>query len=161
MSSSSEILSATAALISEASKTSSLPILPVSISAISLPESESGAMRLEMPDGQTILPFGQGAVHASHSVQAGVGRALTISAISGPHGSGSSRSVALTLSLANRLRQRTDLLGSTLFRLTWKQRVTPSGRRICALRASAHRTSGKGFSSWPTTSQRDYKGGYH
>src|SRR5574341_2257412 len=46
--------------------------------------------------------------------------------------------------LANKLRAKTDLLGSTLFKLTWKQRVTPSGRSIPALRASGHRTSGSG-----------------
>ena len=59
-------------------------------------------------------------------------------------------SARLTSSLANRLRQKTDLLGSTLFRLTWKERVTPSGRRIPALRASGRRTSGSDFTSWPT-----------
>jgi len=145
-------------LTSEASRILRETTLTASTNAISSPASESGAMRLEMPDGQTILPFGQGAVHASHSVRAGSGKALTISAISGPHGSGSLRSVALTLSLANRLRAKTDLLGSTLFRLTWKERVTPSGRRICALRASARRTSGKGFTSWPTVSDSSKHG---
>jgi hypothetical protein len=48
------------------------------------------------------------------------------------------------------LRPRTDLLGSTLFTLTWKDRVTPSGRLICALRASVRRTSGNDCTSWPT-----------
>jgi len=42
------------------------------------------------------------------------------------------------------------LLGSTLFTLTWKQRATPSGRSIPALRASGRRTSGNGCTSWPT-----------
>jgi hypothetical protein len=41
-------------------------------------------------------------------------------------------------------------VGSTLFTLTWNDAVTPSGRRICALRASARRTSGSGCTSWPT-----------
>ena len=58
------------------------------------------------------------------------------------------------LSLVNRLRARTDSLGSTLYKLTWKQRGTPSGRSIFALRASVPRTSAKDFSSmqkgWPT-----------
>lgn len=43
------------------------------------------------------------------------------------------------------------MLGSTLFNLTWKERATPSGRRICALRASARRTSGSGSGSSPQT----------
>ena len=37
-----------------------------------------------------------------------------------------------------------------MFQLTWKARVTPSGRSIPALRASALRISGSGFTSWPT-----------
>lgn len=41
--------------------------------------------------------------------------------------------------------------GSTLYPMTWKVRVTPSGRQICALRARARRTSGNGCSGWPTT----------
>jgi len=35
--------------------------------------------------------------------------------------------------------------GSMEYSLTWKERVTPAGRRICALRASGRRTSGKGY----------------
>ena len=42
------------------------------------------------------------------------------------------------------------LRGSTLFALTWKERATPSGLRICALRASGLRTSGSGCSSVPS-----------
>ena len=48
------------------------------------------------------------------------------------------------------------LHGSTMFRLTWKRRITPSGRLICALRASALRTSGNAFGGWltPTAVER-------
>jgi hypothetical protein len=60
------------------------------------------------------------------------------------------RSEQLSLSLAERLQERTKILGSTLFELNWKQRVTPSGRSIPALRASARHTSDSGFTSWPT-----------
>jgi hypothetical protein len=46
-----------------------------------------------------------------------------------------------------------------LFTLTWKERSTPSGRLICALRASVRRTSDNGCSSWPTpTSALAHKG---
>lgn len=61
--------------------------------------------------------------------------------------------------LANKLRRRTDLGGSILFTLTWKVRVTPLGRPICALRASAHRTSDKDYGSWPTQQTSDVTGG--
>lgn len=119
-------------------------------SAISSPASAFGATPLERLDGQMILPCGQEAVPASLSVRAGKGEASQISVTYGLHGSGSLASAALTQSLASRLRPVTDLLGSTLYRLTWKERVTPSGRRIPALRASGRRTSGSDCTSWPT-----------
>jgi hypothetical protein len=46
--------------------------------------------------------------------------------------------------------------GSTLFRLTWKEWATPSGRPICALRGLAHRTSGNGCTSWLSPATEDY-----
>lgn len=75
----------------------------------------------------------------------------------GPPGSGSSNSVALTSSLANRLRLLVDGLGSTLYRLTWKEWVTESGRSIPALRASVLRTSDSGCGGWPTPTGEDHK----
>jgi hypothetical protein len=59
------------------------------------------------------------------------------------------------LSLENRLRARMASHGSTLYALTSKHRVTPSGLPIFALRASAHRTSDKGFGGWPTPCAAD------
>jgi hypothetical protein len=77
----------------------------------------------------------------------------------GRRGSGSSASHDLQSSLASRLRARTASLGSTLFFLTWKQRVTPLGRSISALRASGRRTSGSDCGSWPTPQASDFMGG--
>jgi hypothetical protein len=51
------------------------------------------------------------------------------------------------------------MLGSTLFKLTWKQQATPSGRSFYLLRASVRRTDGTGFTSWPTPTARDWKDG--
>lgn len=48
--------------------------------------------------------------------------------------------------------------GSTLFRLTWKRRLTLSGRRICALRALGLRTSGNGCGSWQSPQAADSSG---
>jgi len=60
------------------------------------------------------------------------------------------------------LRQRTASLGSTLYKLTWKARVTPAGRLIYALRASVRPTSGSGFGSsrsgWPTPTSNNGTG---
>jgi hypothetical protein len=102
-----------------------------------------------------ILPCGLAAAPARVSVQAGKGKALTIDVIYGLHGSGSLESFALTSFLASRYRAKTASLGSTLFRLIWKTRVTPSGRSIPALRASGRRTSGSGSTSWPTPCVQD------
>lgn len=77
----------------------------------------------------------------------------------GPHGFGSSASAALASSLANKLHRATDLLGSTLWRLTWKARSLPSGRLIYALRASERRTSDSGYTSWRSPQSSDGEGG--
>jgi hypothetical protein len=116
-------------------------------------------MRSDRLAGPMTEPCGQGAVRASHSVPQDDAADSMTSGTSGPHGSGSSQSVSLQWSLENRLRARMASVGSTLFRLTWKQRVTPSGRPICALRASVLRTSGSDSTSWPTPTTRDHKDG--
>jgi hypothetical protein len=66
-------------------------------------------------------------------------------------------SASLQQLLENKLRARST--GSILYRLTWKERVTPLGRVICALRASTAHISVKDFilSGWPTTTTRDHK----
>jgi hypothetical protein len=70
---------------------------------------------------------------------------------SGQHGSTSLRSAALQSSLESRLKRRLGTAGSTLFKMTWKNKATPAHRSVCLLRASGHRTSDSGFGSWPTT----------
>jgi hypothetical protein len=45
--------------------------------------------------------------------------------------------------------------GSILYRLTWKVRRTPSGRRIFLLQASERRSGDSACSSWPTAQSRD------
>ena len=98
--------------------------------------------------GPTISPSGPEAALASPSVrQASEGGSPTRD-ISGPSGSVSSASVSLQLSLESRLRARTGLVGSTLYKLTWKVRVTPLQRSISALRASARPTSVNDSTSW-------------
>jgi len=73
-----------------------------------------------------------------------------MSATYGLRGSGSSESAALQQSLANRLAERLDSRGSTMFSLTWKAKATPLRRQICQLAASAHRTGDSGFGGRPT-----------
>ena len=73
----------------------------------------------------------------------------------GPTGSGSLRSANLQSYLASKLMRRFDGDGWTLFRLTWKDKVTPSGRPYCLLRASKPRMQDTDYSSWPTPCQQD------
>jgi hypothetical protein len=57
--------------------------------------------------------------------------------------------------LESRLRAATQCLGSTLFKMTWKAWVTPSGRCRSRLRASVLRTSETGSTGWPTPTVQD------
>src|SRR3982751_3067014 len=134
----------------------SLPNIP---SAISSPELESGPMPCGSPDGPMIDPCGLEAAPALHSAPRVNGKAKRINAIYGRLGFDSSPSHALATCLQNRLRPVTDLLGSTMFTLTWKERVTPSGRLIFAQRALAPRIFGSGYTSGPTPQSSDGSGG--
>lgn len=118
--------------------------------------SECGATLLDLLTGPTIARCGPEAARANLSARQAKDLGLLTSGTYGLHGNISSESAALTSSLANRLRAKTDLLGSTLFKLTWKERVTPSGRAIPAQRASARPTSDNASGSWPTPQARDH-----
>ena len=125
--------------------------------ATSSPGSGSGTTLSTKLGGQKQNQSGPEAAPANRSAGRGAQRDSMTAAISGRTGKGSLLSAELTLSLANRLRLRTDSLGSTLFVLRWKARTTPSGRSISALRASVPPTSDSVFSSWVTPSARDWK----
>lgn len=132
-------------------------------SATSSPASESGHTPCAALGGLTVVQFGLALAPANLSATQAEAMGLLMSGISGRTSSNSSRSVALQLCLESRLRARTASRGSTLFKLTWRARSTPSGRQICALRASARRTSGNDCSlprsPWPTPNARDFKCG--
>lgn len=116
----------------------------------SSPASESGATRSDSPGGQTTSPSSRGRRRASPGPKPGVAEARTTSDISGPTSSASSLSAVLQSFLWNKFRRRTDSLGSTLFKISWKERATPSGRLISAVRALGHRTSGSASTSPPS-----------
>jgi len=121
-------------------------------------ELVSGATRFDALGGQTILQFGQVLALANLSARRAKAMGLLMSGICGPHGTTSSTRADRKPCWVSRLRARTDLLGSTLYKLTWRDRVTPAGRSIYALRASVLRTSANDFGSWPTPTTRDHKG---
>ena len=88
-------------------------------------------------DGRTIEKSGPVPAPVSRSRSRGSGRGKKTVDIFGPSSSALSEWDARNLSLASRLRARTDLLGSTMYSMTWKVRRTPRGRMIPALRATA------------------------
>ena len=139
-----------ATLTSEALRTFNRPTSTGIHNAISSPVSADGPTRSGSQAGPTTAPCGQGHVPVNLSARQVSEAAPTTPVIFGRNFIGSSASADLQQSLANRLQVRTASLGSTLFRLIWKERTTPLGRRICALRASALRTLDSGSTSWPT-----------
>ena len=72
----------------------------------------------------------------------------------------SSASAALQRSLESKLRAATQILGSTLYKMTWKAWDTGSGRCRFRLRASVLRTSVTGSTGWPTPTKGDGDGGH-
>ena len=122
---------------------------------ISAPVSASGATRSASPGGPTTEPSGRPPSRASLSARQAREAGLLTSGTYGRAGTISSASSALTSSLESRYRARTASCGSTLYRLTWKVRTTPSRRSIPALRALALRTSDRDFIGWPTPCQQD------
>lgn len=134
--------------------------LKASRNAISSQGSASGLTPCAVQDGPMIAPSGQAHAPASLSVSADQKKEKAISATSSRHGFVLYRSASLTLSLANRLRAKTALIGSTMYKLSWKTRLTPLQVSISALRASVLRTSASASSGWPTPTATDGKGGY-
>jgi len=114
---------------------------PGSPSAISSPGSGDGVTPSASPDGPTIDPCGRAPVPVNRSHMQASDKGSTITVISGTSGTGSFASVALTRSLANRLQRALATDGLIVFRQTWKELVTPSGRVYWAHIASAPLTS--------------------
>lgn len=140
-------------------RTSHRPTSKALPKCIALPALVFGPSHFDAPESAMTPLSGPVPARANLSARQAKGRGLLTSGTCGPRGTISSGSAALSESLGNRLRQRTDLDGSILYRLIWKDRVTPLGRSICALRASARSISDKDsiLRAWPTT--RDHKDG--
>ncbi len=127
--------------------------------ATSLPELASGVMPCAVQDGRMTNQSGQALARASLSARQAQALGLMTSGTYGHISIISSNSADLALCLVNRLRAKTASAGSTLYNLTWKERVTPQQRLIYALRASARRISDKDSFGWPTPTIRDWKDG--
>jgi len=129
------------------------------LSATSSQGLASGPTPCAKQDGPMIVLYGQDHARASLSARQAKEQGLMMSGTCGRHSTTSSASADLTLSLVNRLQAKTALVGSTLYTLTWKQRATPAGRSISALRASVRRISDNGCGGleqgWPTPTTQD------
>lgn len=128
------------------------------------PGSASGPMPYAVPAGPMTSPYGPVPALASLSAAQAKARGLLTSGTYGQPGSTLSSSAALQTCLENKLRVKTQTLGSTLYKLTWKQWITPSGRCRFRLRASVPRTCATASiggllppTAWATPSTRDYK----
>lgn len=126
---------------------SDLTIYEAIINAISSLASESGRPPVAERESPTTIRCGRALAPASLSARQAEGMGLLTSGTFGRTGSGSFLNADRASSMESKLRRRTALLGSTLYRLTWKERATPDGLPISALRASVPRTSGSGSSS--------------
>lgn len=124
-------------------------------SATSLQALVSGPSLFVEQDGQMSFLYGPAVARASLSARQAKELGLMTSGTSGQRSIGSSQSVALQSSLESRLRARTQTLGSTLYKLTWKPWITPSGLSRSRLRASALRISETDFTGWPTPVAND------
>jgi len=127
------------------------------LSTTSLPESASGHLPCDGQDGQTIGQLLPAHALASLSARRAKELGLLMSGTYGPPSFTLFTHSSLSGSMVSRLRALTDLVGSTLYNLTWRARATPSGQLIYALRASALRTLDSDCFGWPTPTTRDHK----
>lgn len=125
--------------------------------SISLQGLAFGHMPCAVWAGKTAEKSGQVPAHASLSARQAKEKGLLTSGTYGPPCIGWSGSVALSLSLASNLQVLTQMTGSTLYRLTWKPWVMPSGRVRFRLRASVPRTSGTELIGWSTPTANAWK----
>ena len=123
--------------------------------ATSSPESGPGALRYVGLSGMTPAEYGQALAPANLSPRQAKALGLLTSGICGPLSTGLSPSAPLQSSLESRLQAVTQMLGSTLYKLTWKPWATPSGPSRSRLRASVRRTSATDCTGWPTTTATD------
>jgi hypothetical protein len=116
-------------------------------------------MPCDSPTGPMTDLFGQAVAPAPVSQRPAKVAGLMTLVTSGLIGRDSSASADLQRSLESRLMTRLDTAGSTLFKLTWKGRTTPLGRRYLERAALGRRTSASACTSWPTPQRGDYRSG--
>lgn len=128
-----------------------LKTLTASPSAASSPESAAGLSPCNSRELTTERHSGPEALRVSRSALPENSSGSSTLGTSRPSSSTSSVSAVLQSSLGNRLRQQLQNRGCAIYKLTWKEKTTPSGLLYSQLVASAHRTSVTDSSSARTT----------
>lgn len=117
------------------------------LSATFLQALAAGRLACDARVGPIVARFGLDPVLASLSLRQAKELGLLTIVTSGRTGDISSRSDALTASLANRLRQQ--LHGSILCEVIWKPWITPWGQSLWKPRARVRTTFATATGSWP------------
>lgn len=113
----------------------------------SLPESEVGPLHYNSQVYQQVQDCGQEVHRVNHSAPQGSNSDSLMSDTLPRCSSISLASAALQSSLGNKLRQQLENRGCAIYKLTWKEKTTPSGLPYSQLVASAHRTNETDYSS--------------
>ena len=138
---------------------SDLPNWLATPNAISSPALVDGPWPSDSQDGPTTDECGPAAAPVNLSALQAKEQGLLTSGTYGRIGSILYGHSDLKQSLVNRLKQRLTTGGSTLFKMTWKEKVTPSRQSVSLLRASGLRISGNDSGSWPTPQTQDMSWG--
>ena len=120
--------------------------------------SECGQLRLDLPAGPMSGRCGPALAPASRSVQPAGGKGSRIDGIYGPTFIRSSVPAGPLSAWESKLRANLAARGGMEYRLTWKHTVTPRGRWISRLAASAPRASDRAFIGWPCVKTSDANG---
>ena len=119
--------------------------------------SEDGLKHLESLEYPQMSLFGLDHALANHLATQENGKGKKMKDTFGPNSSGSLESANLTLSLANKLKRQLDSVGLMEYSQTWKEKVTPAGRRYWEHIASTRHISGKDCTGWPTPRENDFQ----
>lgn len=121
---------------------------------ISSQESAAGLSPCNLRESAIKPDSGREARRASRSVPLENNSDNSTRGISHQSSLASLASAALQSSLGSRLRQQLQNRGCAIYKLTWKEKITPSGLPYFQLVASAHRTNATDFSlartTWPS-----------
>lgn len=122
---------------------------------ICAPGSADGPLPSSGPDMPSSVEYFQSLRPANLTARQARDLELLTSGTYGPQPTTSSDICALESSLVNKFQASWPSNGGTLYRTTFKRRDMSPQRSIPAWRSGADRTSGNGFTGWPTPREAD------